>query len=179
MNTKTNRLEPETQLQPEVIMNSFIRYKNLRCMSHTSKDNFKNKTPIINLLEDLNHYGIENLDRNQIWFYDINHRGKIYSIGPTPELDDLKKSGAYVFGLTGGLINKLTGECHRKFHGPTLGLVKVWDVDELPRVLDEIFQLVSPEFDGIEFVGDFSLDNYSPVKLRKSKPQKYGKKNLN
>jgi hypothetical protein len=46
-------------------------------------------------------------------------------------------------------------------------MVRIWNVDDLSPALGKTFELILPGFYGLEFTGEFSLDNYSLLKLEK------------
>ncbi|MGO8762330.1 MAG: hypothetical protein ACLQUS_10110 [Desulfobaccales bacterium] len=163
---KINRQKPEFQHQP-IIVTSFIKFEDLRCMGQqihqTPETDFKVQSMMMKLLIDTNNHGIDNLDRNELWFYDVDSGDCFPGIEPKnvkPRLDFFREQGGHLFLLTRRIDDR--------FSQPVSESICVWKIDKLPPEMDKVFQTIPPGFDGLEVTGEkFDPDNYSLLFMKK------------
>jgi hypothetical protein len=130
-------------------------------MAHRLDPSLEIQKSLVEMLIDINDYGLENLPRNELGVVDIDNRHcypGIDQIIPNLYYDYLRKSGAHLFVL-GTQVDKKIFDLVSK-------LIKVWDVNEIPIEMAKSFEFIPPGSDGIEFIGDFDGENYSLLKIK-------------
>ncbi len=163
---KKNRQVVESKRKP-IIVTNYIKYEDLRCMGQqiliNPKIDLKIQNQMIELLNDTYKLGIDNFDRNEFWLYDVITGEFNSGIEPNHI-----KSCVELTRNDGGRIFMLTRREDDRFHNSVSGLIGVWKVDELPTILDKVFQTIPPGFDGVEYGFGKELSNgLTPVKFWK------------
>jgi hypothetical protein len=167
MTNKKKQPRPKPQQPQTLDFSSFIKFEDIRCMYRqlplTPEFDFKVQNKVMEMLIFLNDFGMEKLSKDELWLYDVDNGELIAGIEPPKfklHSDELRKSGSHIF--------MLSRRHDERFVTPISGLIiQIWNVDGLPPALDKGFQLILPNFNGIEFPGEFSLDRYSLLKLWK------------